>query len=94
MKKTNDGGPAFPLVTSSGIYSNGMSTRVWLAGQSPNVWANASVRDVAEIMGVPVPTHQESPKAWFAFWLSWEVYRRYAFADAMIAAQEKKNGKV
>jgi hypothetical protein len=92
MNTINDGGPAFPLATSSASNEsvNGMSLRDWFAGmalqgmlaQSPSVFlaSNMSVLEAAKKQreNVNAPTCEQ----WIAEWA-------VGFADAMLVELKK-----
>lgn len=105
MSGVKDGGPAFPInadtnVTSKGeIYPDwcGMSLRDWFAGQAPEApgwW----MRDEFIALDRRVPHPQDGTQAQCDAWdkdadalrmralVSW----RWAYADAMLAAREKR----
>lgn len=103
MTKIDDGGPAFPVsfneTNEHGVQfpfvERGMSLRDWFAGQAPiNYDDEVSIDVVAAYIGTPhpgpghgvtwTPQHKIACQQW------WDVYdtrRRYAWADAMLAAR-------
>lgn len=95
MKQVNDGGSAYPVSqirgwTGEGIKNGhaGMSLRDWFAGQDTDVQSNVGPRAVAEILGIEMPEANASHKMWLEFWMNWEAYRKYAYADAMLKQRE------
>ncbi len=99
MARINDGGPAFPSPVADDMLNKqghnvavlaGMTLRDWFAGQDADLANDTTARVAAEILGVEVPEHKAGGKVWLDFWMAWEAYRRYAFADAMLKQREKQ----
>lgn len=94
------GGPAFPRVTGTNYEpsehqadfhgNNGMSLRAYFAAKGCDILADASVETIEKTLGIDRPGKDAPMLEWFDFWMNWEVFRRYRYADAMLKALEEK----
>jgi len=71
----------------------GMSLRDWLAGQEKIDPAEDFNWDVCEALAGPRPTGDwlTNPLDWFRWEASWRAAMRYARADAMLAARNRRD---
>lgn len=91
MDKINDGGSAFPYTDKYGdIPMTGMTLRDYFAAHCPDM-ADEEPKIFADAYDVELPDIKASHKCWSKFWLTVEVKKRYAYADAMLKARENKS---
>ena len=96
----DDGGPAFPVPVEFDpngqlIFhgSFGMSLRDWLAGQEKIDTAEDFGWEACEALAGPRPTGDwhTNPLGWLRWEASWKAAVRYARADAMITARNRRD---
>lgn len=97
----NTGGAAFPqpicldsnqrVIAGNDFSENyeGMTLRDYFASKDCIVYKDVKPETAAKIMGIDLPCSIEYGSEFFEFWLKWEAFRRYSFADAMIAERNK-----
>jgi len=84
----HNGGPAFPIETTSTPYAPGMSLRDWFAAHWTVDAEAISVAVAEELMGSIMPNGVGSLSARIKWFAEAEARYRYLCADAMLAARE------
>ena len=100
-QQIDDGGSAFPVHSNHVVFGDkvvaahepGMSLRDWFAGQEKIDHAEDFNWEVCEALAGPRPTGDwlTNPLDWFRWEASWRAAMRYARADAMLAARNRRD---